>query len=496
MQDQRRKWLEDPASYCRDRLGIYVWGKLEDILISVRDNPKTVVQSANGVGKTYIAAAIVCWWLDCHMDAIAFVTGSNWNAVEKGVFPNIRQFALEREVFPPQCIFNTEVKLSPRRFAFGKSTDEPTGIAGIHSPHLLQVVEESSGLKHSIAEAIEGNAKGDNARELDLGNPLSCDEPYYGWCTNPNLSVIKISAFDHPNVIEGKEIIKGAVTRGNIEKAAKSWCVKTAPNTPGAVHLYWLDDNGWYLPDNRFRSRIMGEFPSASPDDLIARDVLERAAKNPRTTNGLPVLGCDVARFGDDKTVIATAYPNGIDSFIEFQGKATTETSGKLVQLAPTAQNIIIDDSGVGGGVTDNLNENKIKCEPVNFGEKARSTETVSGKVGDLPRYANLATEMAWKFKKAVEADPNFFIPNDIEFIREASERKIFTNSKGQLVLESKSDFKKRIKRSPDKFDAAIMAYYGVTFTPVLAVSASAEVYKSFQEPMLYEQEFNRGKYD
>jgi phage terminase large subunit len=496
MQDQRRKWLEDPASYCRERLGIYVWDKLEEILISVRDNRKTVVRSANGVGKTYIAAAIVCWWLDCHMEAIAFVTGSNWNAVEKGVFPNIRQFALEREVFPPQCIFNTEVKLSPRRFAFGRSTDEPTGIAGIHSPHLLQVVEESSGLKQVIADAIEGNAKGDSSRELDLGNPLSADGPYYEWCTNPNISVIHISAFDHPNVKEGREIVPGAVTRANIEDAAKNWCKQTTPNTPGAVHLYWLGDDGWYIPDNRFRGRIMGEFPATSEEQLISRDLLERAARNPHVMKGLAVAGCDVARFGDDKTVVAMAYPGGIDTFYSWQGKRTTESAGKLTQMSSQFQMVMVDDTSVGGGVADTLFENGIKHEGIHWGMASRSPETVTGDEGSAPRFANLITEMAWKLKKAIEDDPNFFIPNDAEFIKEASERRYRTNGKGQLILESKDVFKKRIRRSPDKFDAAIMAYYGVTFTPVVAVSASAEVYKSFQEPTQYEQEFNRGKYD
>lgn len=432
----------------------------------MRDNRQTAVQAANGVGKTFLAAAIICWWLNCHEEAIVLVTGSNWNAVQKAIFPHIRNFARERAIFPPNTISDIQVRLSDKRFAFGKATNEETGIAGIHSPHLLQVVEETSGLPMSTADAIEGNATGEGTRTLYLGNPLNCDEPFYGLCTaNPEVKVIKISAFDHPNVKEGRELMKGAVTRVNIEDAAKKpGCKKTVPNALGAIHLPWLGDDGWYIPDDRFKSRRMAEFPSASPDALISRELLERAATRPHLIIGLPVAGCDVARYGDDQTVIALAYPNGIHSFESYQGKKTTESAGTLIKLYRDGkiQKAIVDDSGVGGGVTDKLEEEKIPCKGVVFNSK--STEHLEE---DEPRhFADLVTEMAWRFKNAVETDPEFFIPNDLDFIKEAAERKLLVNGRGQLRLESKSDFKKRLGRSPDKFDAGIMAYWGITFEP------------------------------
>jgi phage terminase large subunit len=124
---------------------------------------------------------------------------------------------------------------------------------------------------------------------------------------------------------------------------------------------------------------------------------------------------------------------------------------------------IRIDDSGVGGGVTDRLNE--IVAEeglpyeiiPINNGASSLDEH-----------YGNLGTEM-WAFiRDAFEqnmsnfitaADPVLQLPDDDVLISQLTTRKWNMTSKGKMMLERKADMKKRGLKSPDRADAFVLTF-------------------------------------
>jgi hypothetical protein len=130
---------------------------------------------------------------------------------------------------------------------------------------------------------------------------------------------------------------------------------------------------------SEFGIRVLGEFPSESDDGVVNGDDLKTAhAQN--FEPGLPlVVGVDVARFGSDHTVLAVREGNRIRVVRSYQGRDLMQTSGAVTELARHLYEvsgrkpvIVIDDVGLGGGVTDRLRElGEFSIRDFNGGRKA-----------------------------------------------------------------------------------------------------------------------------
>lgn len=473
--EQLTRWRNDPVAYAKERFGLYTWNKIEEIALSVRDNRITVAKSANSIGKTETAAFIASWWLECHEQAIILITGSSWNSVGNVLMPRIHKFVRKHNVFPKNVIHDADIWVSDERHLIARSADTPEGIQGYHSPNLLQIVEESSGLDPKINEALRGNATGEGNRTLYLGNPLQPSGTFFDLCLSHK--PITISALEHPNVIEGKEVIPGAVTRMDIEQKAKDWCRPSAPNVPDAVHLFWNDT--WVIPDHRFTARVLGEFPKQSSDSLLSEALVREASKRFPVETDSCAIGCDVARFGDDETVIVEVSENGFVDMETYRGKMLTETAGFLTSRYNRGgvTSVAVDDTGVGGGVTDILTENGVDVEAVNFGESSSQPE----------RFANIKAEICWTLKEELESNKDFCLPDDDEFIRQAIEIRYTYDSKGRIAIEPKPQYKKRTGRSPDRFEALAIAWYAMTRGGVYVAASSKTT-----SPQRVEQRYGR----
>lgn len=473
-QAQLTRWRNDPVAYAKERFGLTTWGKFEEIAVSVRDNRITVAKSANSIGKTECAAFIASWWLECNEQAVVLITGSSWNSVGNVLMPRIHKFVRKHNVFPKNVIHDTDIWVSDERHLVARSASEPEGIQGYHSPNLLEIVEESSGLDPRINEALRGNATGENNRILYLGNPLQPNGVFFDLCLDNK--PITISALEHPNVLEGREVIPGAVTRTDIEQKAKDWCRPCSKDTPDAITLFWKDE--WYIPDHRFTARVLGEFPKQSSDSLLSEALVREASKRFPIETDSASLGCDVARFGDDETVVVEVGENGFLSMETWRGKMTTETAGYITNRfqSGSIQSCAVDDTGVGGGVTDILTENHVDVEAVNFGESSSQPE----------RFANVKAEICWTLKEELETNKDFVLPDDDEFIRQAIEVRYTFDSKGRIVIEPKAQYKKRTGRSPDRFEALAIAWYAMTRGGVYVASSARTSSPNRQEVKRY----------
>lgn len=108
---------------------------------------------------------------------------------------------------------------------------------------------------------------------------------------------------------------------------------------------------------------------------------------------------------------------------------------------------IKIDDTGVGGGVTDEMLKRGYNILAVNFG--SRST--------DPDKYPNKISEMWFYLASIIE---QIKIINDKDLLRELTTREWQMDNKGRRGVESKEQYKKRGYRSPDLADALILAFY------------------------------------
>jgi hypothetical protein len=170
----------------------------------------------------------------------------------------------------------------------------------------------------------------------------------------------------------------------------------------------------------------------------------------------------DIARFGDDSTILATRMDNKIIDMEQHRKEGTTQTTGHVIvrakqlhkQYPSLPVQAITDDGGLGGGVTDELWEQQkeqkldwLEIIPVNFGSSSQDDD-YQDKGGEI--WGNIRNHLQ---------DSEIELPYDEELLSQLSNRKYTVNAKGKIVLEPKKDMKKRGLASPDKADAVVLAF-------------------------------------
>lgn len=236
-------------------------------------------------------------------------------------------------------------------------------------------------------------------------------------------------------------------------------------NDPRALLLTMLPegaDNPWWNEGSQMMSdKMKKEDPDlwehiygGKPRKQGQRSVLSRAAireaMEREVASGAPKeLGVDVARFGDDKSTFGLREGMKGSKFREESGKDTQEIARIAWDMVGRDRTIPIkvDDTGVGGGVTDKLKDLGANVIPVNFG----------GVPKDKEKYTSIADEMWFEFGEILD---QVDLPDDPILMEELSGRQFKYTNRDQRKIEPKDDFKKRIGRSPDRADCWLLAFY------------------------------------
>ena len=225
--------------------------------------------------------------------------------------------------------------------------------------------------------------------------------------------------------------------------------------------------------------RVFGEFPKQEDDVFIALSIVEHCCMLDLPED-VPIkrisFGVDVARYGSDETVIAKNVGGRITLPVSFRGQSLMTTVGKIVQLYRQAIAefpryrgkiyINIDDCGLGGGVTDRLEEVKqeekltrMVIVPVNAAGKVPEETLGDGKQKACDIYDNMTTYLWGTVKDALMME-EISLENDNELVAQFTCRKYRLTSRGKMLLESKEEMKKRGIDSPDRADAVALSCY------------------------------------
>ncbi|MBR4140552.1 MAG: hypothetical protein IKR42_02095, partial [Campylobacter sp.] len=126
------------------------------------------------------------------------------------------------------------------------------------------------------------------------------------------------------------------------------------------------------------KQEIYGEFVDNATNLILSISELERAFNKPNLEadiNAVEVWACDIARFGDDFSVLAKRSGNNVYSFAKFSGLATTQTAEKIfseyIRSEKKPQRIFIDSTGVGAGVFDILSDKGLPVSEAMMSAKA-----------------------------------------------------------------------------------------------------------------------------
>jgi len=223
------------------------------------------------------------------------------------------------------------------------------------------------------------------------------------------------------------------------------------------------------------------------PDNIYAYEDVQKAMR--RAVKGtLPVeLGVDVARSGDDESIIILREGLKVRLHNRAQGHDTMRTAGEIWKCCQDKVipkwkdrldkiSIKVDADGVGGGVVDRLKEQRKEKEELytamilKMASKERRKELEkkeyrlrikiveihgSGKPKDPVHFKNLRAEIHWGLRELLE---DLDLPNDREVSSQMMALKYKTNSAGQIVIIPKEEIKEKLGRSPDLAEGIIYA--------------------------------------
>lgn len=444
------------------------WDKQKEIIESVRDNRYTYVKACHGVGKTFTAKDVALWFLYTHYPSKVISTAPSWPQVEKLLWSEINS-AHSRALAPlgGQCK-KTELYIDPEWFAVGLSPridteDDAKRMTGFHSPNMLIIFDEAPACNEKLWDIKETLMTSENVRFLAIGNPVVGSGSFYEAFRQGRGNRINMIIFDSPNfsnngitcVDDLKRLAALTPEEREIEfsQMTMTYSALTTPRWAVERLIQWGADSPL------FQSRVIGEFPEKTTDTIISLSALERC-QYVQPTKSKKVLGVDVARFGDDFTCLFGYHNNTQVYKKKFNGQDTVYTANLINNLILTEHYgvVVIDDTGVGGGVTDQVmhfcHEKAFDTViiPVNFAESSTQIE-----------YDDIVTEMYFTAKELIESGTVNVIDNGTLF-SELTGRKYNFTTKGKFRLESKKDYKKRVGgESPDEADAFVLCMWGLT---------------------------------
>lgn len=441
-------YANHPVEFVEDVIGAKPDTEQAKILRSLAANPMTAVRSGHGIGKSAVQAWAIIWFIctrpypkiPCTAPTQHQLYDILWAEVSKWLRSNP---ALQREIiWTQERVYMAGAK--EEWFAVARTSNTPDALQGFHSESLLFIIDEASGVDDKVFEPVLGALSTEGARLLMCGNPTQLQGFFY-------------DAF-HKNRAEYHTI---HVDDRNSPRVSQEYIDR--------IRTMYGEDS------DVFRVRVAGDFPKSEKDVFIPLSMVEKSINTDWKEPEKPLsvhIGCDVARFGDDKTVIGYKIDEKIYFHQKIQGQDTVRTAHEIALLGcrlvdkyhlETAIPVKIDDGGVGGGVTDNLRQIKrsdpdrfwwLSIVPVKFGQIIRHKY-----------YHDTTTYMMAVVKKllqTIDDDGNekpveLILPDDADLAAQLSTRKYGITEKSKVKIESKKDVKARGQPSPDEADCVLL---------------------------------------
>lgn len=480
-------WFDNPGAAAFDLFAdpASASGRLElqphqiDVIANVLAGRDVTWRAGHGVGKTTTVAVLVFLWLLFKPFSLVPTTAPTWHQVRNVLWAEIAKW-YERFKFRSALILD-KTKLSMAAYpntwrAIGVASNRSQNIEGFHSANLLFIGDEAKGIPNPIFDAMDG-ALSEGGQRIYTSTPGSRFGKFY---ESHHGRISRYFKVIHTN---GEDVAR--VARKYIELKRMEWGV----------------DSPIYI------SKVRGDFPQEGDDVLYPLSWIDAAAeaflevvcencknticgskddskcKAPKLVAGVKHgpkrgLGCDVARFGFNQTVTMAGSVHRLDRLTAWERKPTTETTARILDqvredkaAGAPIDVIAIDDSGLGGGVTDQLREAGQHVAPVLFG----GSTSDDGK----EYFANWKAEHAWKLRKALDENRQAreiggpgtlaIVPNDKLKGQMSSMRRRY-GGKGVLSIVDPDDpsipateLAPGMKVSPDHAHAAIITFYACT---------------------------------
>lgn len=443
-QEQARRLLEryapDPACFAREALGNDPWGRQRDIFEAVAGNRRVVTRSGHKLSKTNSIACLAWWWVCTKPRGKVVLSSTVGDQLKNILWPEVTRLYREAKVDlggKLSADYHGGWKADDGRAIIAlKSEDtKPEAFAGISSPNLLYLLDESSGFPNTLLEAAWGNCAS-NGTIAAFSNPTRTSGWFYDAFHQQRASwtPLHIDSRESPNITGERDV-------------------------PGLARQEWVDETirAFGADSPTVAVRIAGQFPREGDCVVVSLGTIEAALSRASVSEVGPLrLGLDVGRTGDDPSELAGVRGQRAFPIRETRHREGDDLAGWVLEQVKTmarpgeVPECRIDVIGVGASVYDHLKHSgKVVAIPVN----------VSTRPMDPAHYVTTRDEV-WFSGAAWLKEGGALPPGDTELQGELSAARYTFDGRGRYVVESKDEMKKRLKRSPNKADAFNLATY------------------------------------
>jgi hypothetical protein len=395
------------------------------------------ISSGNGSGKSALVSWIILWAMTTEVGCKGVVTANTESQLRTKTFSELAKWYSRSKykhwfnlTATSLISANHEHSKTWRFDAIPWSLNNPEAFAGMHNEgsRVLLMMDEASAIPNIIWETAEGAL------------------------TDKDTEIIWVVA-GNPTRNTGR-------FRECFSKFRHRWhCLKV--DTRKVSHTnknqirQWLEDHG--EDSDFFKVRVRGEFPDLGSRQFIAMTTVDEAIRRENIVpfNTPKILAVDVARFGDDASVISRRHGRKLEKLIRYHGLDTMELSSEVSALInkykPDA--VFVDGVGVGGGVVDRLRQ---------LGHSV--IEVIAGLAPSPDKqdpHKNRRAEMYDLMRDWLETGD---IPDDAELKDDLVGIEYYYDDKMRIQIEKKEEMKARGMQSPDNADSLSLGF----FTPVV----------------------------
>ena len=401
--------------------------QLDGVGKRLRNNPdaniREAVASGHGIGKTAETSWLILWAMSTRPHLTGVVTANTMGQLSTKTWRELALWykrAINRHWFKWTAtkFWHLEHPETWSVSATPNTEHNSEAFAGMHGKYKIIIFDEASAIADKIWEVTEGAMTDPRSMWFVYGNPTR------------NTGRFKAC-------FEGDK--KRWVTRNVDSREAKM--------TNKAELNEWIETYG--IDSDFVRIRVLGQFPRAGAMQFIAGDVVERAMLGEVPYEAWcmqpVVIGVDVARYGDDKTIIVIRQGRKVHEFRKFRELNTMQVAAEVVGAMKDyagAAAIFVDGVGVGAGVVDRLQMLGHPVIEINGGSTAFDDVT----------YYNKTAEMWDRMRQWLRSGAD--LPaKDQEMRLALTGREYYFDDKERIRLERKADMKKRGLASPDEGD-------------------------------------------
>ena len=487
------QYQDDPVGFGENMLGESYSKEVKTLMNSVKENPITVAVSANATGKTHGAARVAVWWYKCFPQSQVYTAAAPPESnLKKLLWGEIGSIAEKHpDLFNSDTLNNLHIQRSAQSFltgvtipSSGTESQREAKFSGKHAPHLLFILDEGDAIPDEVYRGIESCMTGGIARLLIMFNPRAQVGAAYRMIRDGRANIVYLSAFGHPNVITGEDLIPGAVTRQVTVRRVNEWCRPLIGDEIPDSECFKLPDflegataksqsgqeyppltPGFYkVMEPAFSYMVLGRYPAKGSNQLISVAWISAARSRwdeyvashgeipPPGTSA--IMGQDVAEFGNDLNCTCFRYGGYVERLLTW-GDVDPLVTGDRAAVEMKKRRVIecnVDATGVGSGTAPQMFRNG--CHSV-YAIKTASRPTIKIEIGE---FRTLRDQMWWSLREWLRKDPGAMLPPDERLLEELA-TPTYEIKNGKVLVMAKDVMRELLKRSPDRSDSLCLTF-------------------------------------